>query len=74
MSGHLHASTALTLTIIKQPFCSGMVSEKWGLECVEFTEMVQGVVKCGHYLFVCLLFVSAVKCVFNKCEKSVGPL
>lgn len=45
-----------------------------GFDCVEFTEMMQGVVKCGHYLFVYLLFVTAVTCVFNKCEKSVGPL
>ena len=45
-----------------------------GFECVEFTEMTHGVVKYGHYLFVYLLFVAAVTCVFNTCEKFVGPL
>ena len=41
---------------------------------MEFTEMIQDVVKCEHYLFVNLLFVTALKCAFNKCKKSVGPL
>ena len=51
MNGHLHALTALTLTIIKPPLLwNGFRGV--GFECVEFTEMMQDVVKCGHYLFV----------------------
>jgi hypothetical protein len=59
MSGHLHASTALTLAIIIPPRCSGMVSEKWVLNVWNLLKYAA----CSEMraLFICLL-ASCVGC------------